>query len=60
MSELFSVHLPWLENKIADLWPFANTADIARRLVVPEARVANALARMRDRGDARLRKFVSR
>jgi DNA-binding CsgD family transcriptional regulator len=51
----------WLERNIARLWAAGhNTADIAGVLKAREAVVANWLADMRDRGDARLRKFVSR
>lgn len=51
----------WIERNIARLWAAGhNTADIADALKAHEAVVAYWLARMRDRGDARLRKFVSR
>ena len=48
------IHLAWLEDRIADLWPTLDTAQIAARIAVPEAAVANALASMRDRRDRRL------
>ena len=55
-----AIHRPWLEDRIADLWPYRDTVEIAEQVFVPEHIVANALARMRDRRDPRLRKFVSR
>jgi hypothetical protein len=54
------IHPPWLEDRIAGLWPYRDTTEIATQLFVPEHVVANALARMRDRSDPRLRKSVSR
>jgi hypothetical protein len=53
------VQIGWLENRIADLWPLHKTADIAAELLVSEARVANALAHMRDRNDSRLRRAAA-
>jgi hypothetical protein len=60
MPQPSSIHLPWLEDRIADLWPLADTVDIARKILVPESWVANALARMRRRNDPRLRSVTSR
>lgn len=44
MPEPFRAHLPWLENKIADLWPHFDTFATAKWLGIPEARIANVLA----------------
>jgi hypothetical protein len=56
MKALVRIHPAWLEDRIADLWPYRDTLEIADRFFVPEHVVANALARMRDRSDPRLRK----
>ena len=60
MQKPVRVHGSWLENKIADLWPAVDTATIAEYIGVDESWVANALARMRDRNDPRLRSVTSR